>query len=243
MENVEIKAFDILDSIKGAKTVEAVHDILRDTTRDFGFDVFLMTGVPLPGETLDEHVVVSGWAEEWLERYGSKNYVHVDPIANQIRRTTNPFRWSDIVYDHKREKAGHTVMCEAQDFKMRDGFCVPIYTLGGYQAVVTMGGENYDLSQRDEAAIQLISLFAHSKTTELRMEHNNVPSKEIPHLTRRETEVLKWTSQGKTAWEIGQILSIAEGTVHLHIRSINRKFETSNKVHSVAEAMRVGLIF
>lgn len=36
-------------------------------------------------------------------------------------------------------------------------------------------------------------------------------------LTKRELECLHWVAQGKTSWEVGQILGISERTVNFHI--------------------------
>ncbi|MCY1668997.1 MULTISPECIES: helix-turn-helix transcriptional regulator [Hyphomicrobiales] len=57
-------------------------------------------------------------------------------------------------------------------------------------------------------------------------------------LTPREVEVLTWTSQGKTAWEVSVILSISKNTVNTHLRNSKDKLDTSNVVHTIVEAVR-----
>lgn len=57
-------------------------------------------------------------------------------------------------------------------------------------------------------------------------------------LTPREIEVLTWTSQGKTAWEVSIILSISKNTVNTHLRNSKDKLDTSNVVHTIVEAVR-----
>jgi DNA-binding CsgD family transcriptional regulator len=61
-------------------------------------------------------------------------------------------------------------------------------------------------------------------------------------LTPREREVLTWVAQGKSAWEIGGILSIAKRTVDEHVQTATRKLDATNRVQAVAIAMREGLI-
>ena len=65
---------------------------------------------------------------------------------------------------------------------------------------------------------------------------------DAPTLTRRELETLRWTMEGKTAWEVGRILGIAEDTVARHAHSATRKLECSSKHHAVVKALRLGLI-
>ncbi len=61
-------------------------------------------------------------------------------------------------------------------------------------------------------------------------------------LTAREREVLRWTAEGKTACEIGQILSISERTVNFHVNNILEKLGATNKVQAVVKAIGAGLI-
>ena len=63
-----------------------------------------------------------------------------------------------------------------------------------------------------------------------------------PHLTPRERECLLWTAHGKTAWEIGQILGISDGTVVFHLKNATRKFNVFTKYHAVVKAIMLGLI-
>ena len=58
----------------------------------------------------------------------------------------------------------------------------------------------------------------------------------------REVEVLRWTMEGKTAWEVGKILNIAERTAVLHISNAMRKLECQSKHLAVLKALRLGLI-
>jgi LuxR family quorum sensing-dependent transcriptional regulator len=61
-------------------------------------------------------------------------------------------------------------------------------------------------------------------------------------LTEREREVLVWIAQGKSAWEIGEILNISERTVHKHAQTCMRKVGAVNRTQAVAVALRGSLI-
>ena len=65
---------------------------------------------------------------------------------------------------------------------------------------------------------------------------------ERPGLTPRELEALRWTMEGKTAWEVGQILSITERTAVLHLQNAMRKLGATSKHQAVLKALRLGLI-
>jgi LuxR family quorum sensing-dependent transcriptional regulator len=61
-------------------------------------------------------------------------------------------------------------------------------------------------------------------------------------LTARESEVLHWAANGKSAREIGTILSIARRTVEEHVQAGVRKLGASNRTHAVAIALCEGII-
>ncbi len=61
-------------------------------------------------------------------------------------------------------------------------------------------------------------------------------------LTDREVEILRWTADGKTAWEIGSILNISERTVNFHLQNAMGKFGVHNKTHAAAKAVSYGLL-
>lgn len=62
------------------------------------------------------------------------------------------------------------------------------------------------------------------------------------NLTAREHEWLKWIAEGKTAWEIGQILGITERTAEVHLDNVIRKLTVTNKVQAVVRAVALKLV-
>ena len=69
------------------------------------------------------------------------------------------------------------------------------------------------------------------------------PASATPHsLTSREREILWWAAQGKTAWEIGEILHITKRTVDAHTQHAIQKLDAVNRTEAVAIALRERLI-
>jgi DNA-binding CsgD family transcriptional regulator len=65
---------------------------------------------------------------------------------------------------------------------------------------------------------------------------------DAPALTPRELEALRWTMEGKTAWEVGAILGISERTAVLHVNNAMHKLGCTSKHQAVLKALRLGLI-
>lgn len=62
------------------------------------------------------------------------------------------------------------------------------------------------------------------------------------HLTDRQLDILKLISQGLHDREIGERLSISEGTVRTHVQRILQKFSRESRIEAVLSAVRQGLI-
>lgn len=61
-------------------------------------------------------------------------------------------------------------------------------------------------------------------------------------LTAREIECLAWWANGKTAWEIAQLLNLSERTVRFHFDNIKIKLGVQKKSHAIARAVKLQLV-
>jgi len=61
-------------------------------------------------------------------------------------------------------------------------------------------------------------------------------------LTPRELECLHWAAMGKTSWEIGTIIGLAESTVNSHISRVCEKFGVHRRQTAITTALQRGLI-
>ncbi|MEA2883830.1 MAG: LuxR family transcriptional regulator, quorum-sensing system regulator BjaR1 [Bradyrhizobium sp.] len=233
------EAFRFLEDIEAMTEQSAVIDRMSIELAKYGIDAWVITGLPSPGGRIEEMMLLNGWSQEWSSHYFKNNLVKDDPCVAHCFRSTGPFEWNDAPYDPLTWPAAEKMMNDAADIGMRVGFAVPIHTFAGFQAVVSMGGEHVNLSPLAKRAIHLMSLYAHDKASSVvRPRHQSSASL----LTRREKEALRWVAAGKTAWEISQILSISQATVHDHLKAAARKFESSNRVATVVAALRRGEI-
>ena len=92
--------------------------------------------------------------------------------------------------------------------------------------------------------------IAYSKSSSLKKDLISVSSGNITThdgmkrlLSPREHEVLRWLSDGKSNWDIGNILNISEYTVKTHVQRIIKKLNANNRQHAVAKALELELIY
>ena len=61
-------------------------------------------------------------------------------------------------------------------------------------------------------------------------------------LSAREAEVLFWLGEGKSDWEIGEILRVKPKTVNYHVENTKKKFGVNNRIQLIRFAVREGLL-
>jgi DNA-binding CsgD family transcriptional regulator len=65
---------------------------------------------------------------------------------------------------------------------------------------------------------------------------------DVPELSKREVECMKWVAAGKTDWETAQILGISRSTAHFHVERVKKKLRKSSRTEAVAILVLHGLI-
>ena len=232
------EALDFIERLQGHANVRSAMDAVAEAFRGFGFETLIMTGLPSPDQHFSQLVLAKRWPPEWYKIYTEQNYDRADPVVRHCRKSVHPFEWAEAPYDAEREPRASEVMRRATDFRMKRGFVVPIHGLSGYEAAVSMGGADLDLNGRSKPALHLMAMYGFDRIRSL-MKPINIP----PHLLKqRERDVLSWSSYGKSAWEIGEILNISQRTVEEHLARAGRKLGATNKTHAVAIAIRGKII-
>ncbi|MGY0570280.1 LuxR family transcriptional regulator [Bradyrhizobium sp. RDM12] len=232
------EALDFIEGLGAYRNAPDAMDALALAFGRYGFEHIIITGLPNPDQRFSQMVLAKKWPAEWFSLYTEKSYDRVDPVVRKCRLAVNPFEWSEAPYDAELEPGAAEVMRRAVDFRMSRGFVVPIHGLTGYEAGVSLGGVDLDLNARSKPALHLIAMYGFDHIRRL-----IAPS---PHpsarLTPREREVIVWASQGKSAWEIGEILNITQRTAEEHLATAARKLGAVNRTHAVAIAIRQRII-
>jgi len=196
-----------------------------------------MAGLPSPGTSLSDLTVANGWPPEWFDIYTRENFSAMDPVPKFGASTVQPFEWSEARYDKESNRAAHLVMTRATEFRLMQGYCIPLHYDGG-GAVISMATEQLNIDPVAKSALQLIGVYAHNRIRSL----GRPNQQKRDGLTAREREVLRWVADGKTSWEVSVILRISERIVKFHLIQASRKLNAVNRTSAVAKALARGLI-
>ena len=230
------RALDFVDAVEKLSACGVIR-LFETEIRACGFHAYIMAEIPQPGIALADVTLASGWPREWFELYSRENFALVDPVARYAASTVQPFGWSEARYDKDSDPAAHLVMTRATEFRLMDGYCIPMHYDDG-SAVVSLATEHLNLNPVARSAMQLIGVYAHNRIRSL----TRPERQERDVLSAREREVLRWVAGGKTSWEISVILRISERTVKFHLVEASRKLNAVNRTSAVATALARGLI-
>jgi DNA-binding CsgD family transcriptional regulator len=166
-----------------------------------------------------------------------------DPVLKRLKHSSRPFIYDQGLYVTE----GAADLWEQQAvFGYRSGVSVALHAPGGRHFYLGVDREEALPSDavsvtRLMADLQLLAVYAQETAARVMVPSvaANLPTKP---LTGRELEVLKWSREGKSAWAVGQILSMSEHTVNYHLRNVMKKFKTSSKYVAAQLAAEKGLI-
>jgi LuxR family quorum sensing-dependent transcriptional regulator len=233
---MSIEAFDFIEGLDHKSTTDDVMDVTQRAVSGFGFETFIITA--LPEQRFDGAVLATRWPAEFLKLYTREQYHRFSPVARRCRQSANPFEWQTADFEDDPQPRATEVMRRAADFRLVSGFVVPIHGPNGFVACVAMAGVSVDLTARAKLALHLMAHYLFERVRSIVA----ADGRKRPVLTSREKEVLAWVASGKSAWEIGEILSIAKRTVDEHAQTAFRKLGAVNRTHAVAIAMREHII-
>ena len=165
-----------------------------------------------------------------------------DPVLQQCKHNSVPIIWNQDTYVRR----GLGALWESQaHYGYRTGVGLALHLPEGRHFVI--GVDRAQAMPRDPATVTRIvadlQLFAvHAQDAAQRILLPPSAQPERPALTPRALEALRWTLDGRTAWEVGEAMGISERTANLHISNAMHKLGCNSKHQAVLKALRLGLI-
>ncbi|HEY4082342.1 MAG TPA: LuxR family transcriptional regulator [Burkholderiaceae bacterium] len=231
-------------SVLRVKTREEFRGEVVRFAQDLGFDTVSATMVIDRSAMESDFDTVDNTPIAWSKYFQDRSTWRVDPVMQHCKRQSVPIVWNQDTY----VASGHGDLWEEQaQFGYRSGICMALHLPEGRHFLLGVDCNN-DLPDKSStltrlvADLQLFAVYAQDTAWRVVMPDAGDASSIHVRLTPRELECLRWTMDGKTAWEVGGILSITERTVVLHLSNAMRKLDCHNKHQAVLKALRLGLI-
>jgi DNA-binding CsgD family transcriptional regulator len=211
-------------------------------TRRLGFETVTATTVIDHFRGESEFIAVDNTPAAFREMFEDSAMWGRDPVLQHCKRASVPIIWNQDTYT----SVGQGEKWEMQaSFGYRTGIALALHLPEGRHFLLGVDRDQ-PLPAAPAEITRLVAdlqLFAvHAQDAALRVLVPASPPADIPALTPRELESLCWTMEGKTAWEVGNILGISERTAVLHVNNATHKLGCVNKHQAVLKALRLGLI-
>jgi DNA-binding CsgD family transcriptional regulator len=233
---------DIVSQIVIAKTSDDVVAALGKLSGDLGFRCFRTDYVPRIKS--QRTVSYSNQPEKWAAQFHamSAEDASKDPVWKHLERSTLPLVWGQDTY----RQAGLAEFYEQFSvYGLVSGACLALRGPKNEMLAIGFSSDEPQPGMILQPDIFGVLYLASATILEHALAVIGVsPSLEhlAPLLTRREKEVMKWSAEGKTAWEIGQILNVTAATVQFHVKNSVEKLGAINKQHAIVRALHLGII-
>jgi DNA-binding CsgD family transcriptional regulator len=229
-------------SVLKTRTRDELQEEVVGFTRRLGFETVSATVVidHLLGEA--EFITIDNTPRGYRDLFQNRANWRRDPVMQHCKRHSMPIIWDQETY--AAQGLGDKWEEQAR-FGYRHGIAMALHMPEGRHFFL---GVDRDQPVPPDAAeitrlVADLQLFAvHAQDAALRILTPVMSSPGAPSLTPRELETLRWTMEGKTAWEVGNLLGISERTAALHVNNATHKLDCVNKHQAVLKALRLGLI-
>ncbi len=168
-----------------------------------------------------------------------------NPLVESFRKEVTPTAW---LLESVLAADPHHLRCSIEmeqlfgTMNLTGGLLVPVHDLGGRVCTLLLATCQPVGLDALRAASPLAVFFSKYLHESCRACLLNTKRHDVPTLSPREVECLGWAAKGKTAWEIGRVLSISEHTAIFHLRNASKKLGTTRREQAVAKSISLGML-
>ncbi|HVZ70114.1 MAG TPA: autoinducer binding domain-containing protein [Rhizomicrobium sp.] len=200
----------------------------------FGFDRFSFVHALGPNRsTIVPEMKFGHQHDRWYRRYAEQNYYKDDPSMKRLLSNPTPFAWSDMPLG-TLTKPERRVRLAAADSGAVNAFVVPIEGPQRELFVVRMTSPEKKFDPQARQTLYMLGILY--STIGLNKFKNPSPEIRLSPLTLREAECLRWASEGKSDWDISEILGISQHTVHEHLERSKAKLRARTRTQAAVHA-------
>lgn len=188
-------------------------------------DLSCFAYLALPSRLSKKPLVISTYPASWVAHYTRNRYERLDPVIMQALQSPEPFQWGFELAPTQLSSVQKILLDEASQVGIRFGFTVPIHDGHGPVAALTFARDQRDVPfehcvTSNARVLQLMAMYFHAHVRRKLTHENKIGG---VSLSPREFECLEWSSRGKSAWEIGNILGISRRTAAFHLDNARAK--------------------
>lgn len=214
-------------ALRSASDFDALKKEFLEFASQYGVDFFTCFTLGVGGK-MEASNYYGCFDHQWPLHYKNRGFMHKDPALQASFLSLEPIIWSEVA---AAVPGGHDVVfAEAQAFGFKDGIVVPMRDPEGCLSIFSIAGTEFEATAENVA---ILSDLARTANTVARKLYKVSGDWKEPALAERERQVVTLMRDGKSDWEISQILTISEHTAKKHRANIRKKLGATSTREAV----------
>jgi LuxR family quorum sensing-dependent transcriptional regulator len=237
------QTYDRVNAIVQCRDADTIADLGDQLARSVGASSHALVDYGLRGDG-GLRVLTASPHSRFAQAYAATGMDKADPIPPALQRLRHPVT-SETVFGEPRE--GLTALTNfLLEAGIRDFIVVPIFQSSRVVAGLGFQFARHATHVSEPGLLPSAGFVAGLAGPALLEQVDRIKGSPGDRnsagnpLTPRELECLIWSADGKTSWEISEILEVSERTVNAHLGRVIRKLGVVSRTQAVAEAFRRG---
>jgi LuxR family quorum-sensing system transcriptional regulator CciR len=185
---------------------------------------------------------LQNYPDVWADHFIQQRLYLEDPVVHACLRTNAGFSWSELPRLLPMTPRYHEIMRQAGREGLSHGLTVPACVPGEPTGSCTLAGPRRGVRvERFLAVAQLVGVFSFQAARRL-VSGNALMVPARRRLAPRQRECLVLVGQGKSDWEIGQILGLSRITVKHYLDAARARYDVATRTQLVIGALLDGEI-
>jgi len=227
---------DFIDRTQQANSESELKDIFLPAISEMGYENAVFA------RAQHRKLVSIPWSEfppGYLDTYKAMQWDKIDPVVHHVHTARGPFKWSETCDPRYINRTQKHFFEACRELGVHSGITIPMRGPGREIDLISLSFREKGTPAIDKSAyVYMVCVQYWLKYCELADRR----SPQTISLTVQEIECLKWCKEGKTNWEIGEILGISQKTVEFHVGNAMKKFGAGNRITAVIMGIKSGII-
>jgi DNA-binding CsgD family transcriptional regulator len=230
---------ELEQNFTAASTLDQLSSMINLGSEQFGFGWFaLVHNVDLARRSKGA-LLLTNYPAIWVKEIIDERLYLDGPVHAACSKSTTGLTWDRIDEFIVPSPRQLSTLDRARDHGLRSGFTMPIRIDGEPDAMFSLARRcDNEFSPQDIMTARLIGTAAFDRARSI-LGGDCIAYKPIA-LSPRQIDCVALVAQGKSDWEIAQILALGQNTVHEYVEAARKRYGVRRRTQLVLRAVRDG---
>lgn len=232
------------DKLEGFENVGSISDFVLDYLSPSGVNGIFIARLPAHSEPISATIILDSWNPDWTKEYARGDFVRLDPIAQHLLRTRDPFVWSEVCTTRQLTSVERRIMDGARDFGLIDGVTVPIHDPTKGVTCISFSTRGGRLEKFDQEKMRFIGILTLSRIERIVsvVDADVLATRPRKRLSAQEVRCLNLAWRGFNSKQIAQKIGLTHRTVDQYLAKAMNKLNARNRTDAARIAMELGFM-